>query len=724
MPTTRTGRRIRIAGWLAFIGLVAVGEAVMLSPLAAPERQLATDIVTYLTPIALALIASSHLAFSEHGVERRLWGLVALASAFLLCSETYITWYFYAVDWRGPQLPAPFELLQLGAMFAFLGIIEMMTAFGETPLVTRARVHVDVAAAVVVAVAWTYWRIMLPLIGPVPGGGWPAAAVTALYPVVGVLLLASVGFMVFAWRTYRWRSWERLLVGALAFYGVGLLFEPIWYSEMLKSPYPSEGGILSNLFGLGFYLLFMTIVYRATSSSETAAAERWPVPQFRTVWLPTVYPVVIACALPAMGLASLRVGHLPEGIVVVVLTAALGILLVARAWLSSLERIHLHGLAITDPVSGAFNHRYLHERLAEELARAGSRDGVLGVVVFDIDDFGHLNHVWGHERGDAVLRGVAEQVEAHGGTQTTVYRIGSDEFAVLCVGATESEVIEHARRTQARVRSAPLLPVSAVSMSAGIAFHPRHGADVDQLVAHALAAQQIARASDSAGPVVYDDEVVGSIDPAERLARARRRSHRAVVRALAQAVDERYSYTKEHSENVAQLAVSVSQVLGLSDEAVRAVGLAAHVHDLGKIGVRDEVLLKEGPLSPDERRAMEEHPVLGERILAPTELEEVLPLVRHHHERWDGAGYPDGLRGPQIPVGARILAVCDAFEAMTAARPYRGPRTFEAAVREIEEGAGSQFDPEVAGAFVRMVTHLRTPVADHVALTVSMEPTA
>ncbi len=103
----------------------------------------------------------------------------------------------------------------------------------------------------------------------------------------------------------------------------------------------------------------------------------------------------------------------------------------------------------------------------------------------------------------------------------------------------------------------------------------------------------------------------------------------------------------------------------MSEEAVRAIGLAAHVHDVGKIGVRDEVLLKEGPLSPDERRLMEEHPVLGERILAPTELEEVLPLVRHHHERWDGSGYPDGLRGPQIPVGARILAVCDAFEAMT-----------------------------------------------------------
>ena len=114
---------------------------------------------------------------------------------------------------------------------------------------------------------------------------------------------------------------------------------------------------------------------------------------------------------------------------------------------------------------------------------------------------------------------------------------------------------------------------------------------------------------------------------------------------------------------------------------------------------------------------------MGERILAPTELEEVLPLVRHHHEWWDGTGYPDRLRGPQIPVGARILAVCDAFEAMTSARPYRGPLSFEDAVEQLERGSGSQFDPEVAATCVRMVTQLRTPVADHMSLSITMEPT-
>ena len=391
-------------------------------------------------------------------------------------------------------------------------------------------------------------------------------------------------------------------------------------------------------------------------------------------------------------------------------------LLVARAWLSSLERIHLRGLTITDPVSGAFNYRYLHERLADEFANSPQGAEEQALIVFDIDDFGHLNRVWGHLRGDELLKAVAEQIAAHSGVQTTVYRVGSDEFAVLLVGVTEERALDHARRTMARVASAPLLPTTPVTLSAGIAFYPRHGADVDQVVAHALAAQQLARANECAEPIIYDDEVAGSIDPAERIATARRRSHRAVLLGLAEAVDARYADTREHSENVAQLAVSLAQVLGLTDEAVRAIGLAAQVHDVGKIGVRDEVLLKEGPLSPDERRLVEEHPVLGERILAPTELEEVLPLVRHHHERWDGEGYPDGLRGPEIPVGARVLAVCDAFEAMTSSRPYRGPLTFEQAVEQLELGSGSQFDPDIAGPCVRMVTQLSTPVSDHVTL--------
>lgn len=721
--TSRSARQMRVVGWLGFIVLVAIGEAVALSPLSGADRQMLTDVITYLTPLLMALCASSLLVMRLGGTERWLWGHLTVACALLLCSESYLTWYFYAVDWRGPQLPAPFELLQLMAALVFLMLVERMMPFGEAPTVARIRLRVDGLAAAVVATAAVYWLATLPLFRDLPAGGWPVAAVMAIYPVLGVLLMAGAGFMFLGWKAYRWQPWERLLVGAFALYGAGVLMVPVWYAQTLQAPFPAEGTVVSSLFGFGFYLLFMAMLYRLTSGADGASAQPWSVPHVSVGWLPATYPIVLASALPVMGLASLRIGNSPGGAFVVALTGILALLLIARSWLSSVERNQLRGLTITDPVSGAFNHRYLHERLAEEFAQSLQGSTEPALVVFDIDDFARVNRVWGHQRGDELLRAVAEHIAAHAGARFTVYRVGSDEFAVLLLDSTESEVLEYVRHTQSKLASAQLLPNGSLTLSAGIAFYPRDGADVDEVLAHAIAAQQLARATESPEPVVYDDEVIESVDPAERLARARRRSHRTVVLALASAVDARYEQTRDHSENVAQLAVSLAQVLGLPEDLVRAIGLAAQVHDVGKIGVRDEVLLKAGALSVEERHLVEEHPVLGERILTPTDLEEVLPLVRHHHERWDGTGYPDQLRGPQIPVGARILAVCDAFEAMTSERPYRGPLSFEDAVAQLEGGSGSQFDPEVAATCVRMVTQLRTPVADHMSLSISIEPT-
>jgi HD-GYP domain-containing protein (c-di-GMP phosphodiesterase class II) len=208
------------------------------------------------------------------------------------------------------------------------------------------------------------------------------------------------------------------------------------------------------------------------------------------------------------------------------------------------------------------------------------------------------------------------------------------------------------------------------------------------------------------------------VDPVERLARARRRSHRATVRALAAVVDARDPATKHHSENVAELAMSLAQVLGLTESQVRIVELASQMHDVGKIGIRDDVLLKPSALTAEERVHVEEHPTLGERILMPAQLDEILPAVRHHHERWDGTGYPDRLRGIEIPIEARLLSVCDAFEAMTTTRTYRVGLSLEEAVAEIEACAGTQFDPDVAAAFARMVTKLQGPVAGDTAAVV------
>ena len=285
----------------------------------------------------------------------------------------------------------------------------------------------------------------------------------------------------------------------------------------------------------------------------------------------------------------------------------------------------------------------------------------------------------------------------------TICRSSADAFVVIVAGMQTADlvVLAHALLRAANRRLAEAGLDSSVSV--GVALYPDHGADVDELLVSSSKAQSLSQTETVPDVVVYDVALADKPDPSSRLALARRRSRRSTTRALAAVVDARDPDTHRHSENVADLASALALVLDLSPERTHVLDLAAQMHDVGKIGMPDETLRAKGVLTAEQREQVEEHSVLGERILAAARLDEVLPAVRHHHERWDGHGYPDGLAGTDIPLEARMLAVCDAYESMTKPRTYEECLSVDEALAELGRCAGSQFDPEIAAAFARMI---------------------
>jgi diguanylate cyclase (GGDEF)-like protein len=352
-------------------------------------------------------------------------------------------------------------------------------------------------------------------------------------------------------------------------------------------------------------------------------------------------------------------------------------------------------LALTDPLTGLGNHRHFHERLQRELLNAEEQQAPLTLCFVDIDDFKKINDRFGHPSGDRVLSQVAGRLRQGG----EAFRLGGDEFALLLADHDEGMALAAADSILERIASVDFDHIGRVTVSAGLATFPVQGHGRDELIRLADSALYWAKEHGKNRVRLYRPDVV-ELAELKRLAAGPDKAARyRAAASLAKAVDARDTYTGSHSERVSELAARVATRLGLDPEQVELTRLAGSLHDLGKLAIPEEILRKPGALTDSERLVLERHPQIGFRMLDSLGVDPVADLVLHHHERWDGAGYPDGLHADQIPLGARIIFVTDAFDAMTSDRVYRLKRSSRAALAELERCAGSQFDPGIVAAF-------------------------
>ena len=349
-----------------------------------------------------------------------------------------------------------------------------------------------------------------------------------------------------------------------------------------------------------------------------------------------------------------------------------------------------------DPLTGWLNHGATVEELTEivETARAAHRSVAIALV--DVDNFRLLNDTYGHAAGDEVLGQLSRSLAGVAAADWVVGRYGPDEFLVI---APETEVADLEPAIE-RLRSVLIdrslsfenserLPLT---VSAGICFYPVDGSSVTELLS--VAATTLGEAKGSGG----DATRVAARDPSVAATDARTFD---VLQGLIIAVDTKDRYTKRHSEDVARYSDFLAARIDADPDIRRAIHTAGLLHDIGKIGIPDGILRKPGKLTEAEYAVVKQHVALGDMIVRDLpDIELVRAGIRHHHERWDGDGYLHRLAGEEIPLIARILAVGDAFSAMTTTRPYRKALSVDEALRRLEDAAGTQLDERLALAFV------------------------
>jgi len=374
--------------------------------------------------------------------------------------------------------------------------------------------------------------------------------------------------------------------------------------------------------------------------------------------------------------------------------------LLATAIASIEDRAKLAAQASTDPLTGLANHRTLQQTLATEVARAVRHGRALSVAVIDVDHFKQINDTGGHEAGDETLLRVAVCLRKLARAEDTLGRVGGDEFAWVLPETNREQALLAVERARTEIRRSLLEPVP-ITVSAGIC-DTTVTIDPAQLIRFADGALYWSKAHGRDQVWIYDPDVVSELSAQERAERLERSHALLGLRALARAIDAKDPATRRHSDRVAELVGKLAREAGWPAERASLLSEAALVHDVGKIGIPDSVLRKVEPLTSDERDQIRTHAELAARIVEDVLAPEQVAWIRTHHERPDGDGYPDGLVEEEIPEGAALLAIADAWDVMTVSRAYSRPKTVPEALAECIGLVGKQFTATAVDALLAL----------------------
>ena len=591
--------------------------------------------------------------------ERVAW--LVMGFGLLTWAAGDITWTLFLANDPDPPYPSVSDWLYLA--FYPASYVSLLLVARSRVASFRSSLWLDGAIAGLTVAAVIATLAFQPILDATSGTG-TELAVNLAYPV-GDLLLLGLVVAVFGLNGWRLDPVWLLLGGGLALSAVA---DGIYLFQTAKNTYV-EGTLLDCLWPASVFLVAMAAWQRPR---KNLVVHDW-----------VIMAVPVGCGVVAVQL--LVYDHFePSNIAAVSLAAWALLLALARMTLAFLENQRVlaqtHTEARTDSLTGLKNRRSLLADLELQL-ELSSPAAPRALLLFDLDGFKEYNDAFGHPAGDELLARLAVRLADVVGSSGHAYRLGGDEFCALLLPGREG--------------MEPLVSACSLALT-----ERGEGFEVGSSFGSVLLPEE---ATTPTQALQLADRRMYARKGGRRMS-AGRQSRDVLLRTLS----ERRPDLHLRLRDIGELALAVGRELQMGPEGLDEVARAAELHDVGKIAVPDAILDKPGPLDPVEWSFMRRHPLIGERILleAPA-LRPVARLVRSSHERFDGGGYPDGLRGDEIPLGARVVAICDAFDAMTTDRPYRQPVAEEEAILELRRCAGTQFDPMVVEAFCKVIARER-----------------
>jgi len=679
------GAALALAGWvLAYAAATGVFEG------GEPHRGVVGN-MAYLLPVLAAAFLTLLAALRATGRRQVLWGILAGSNLCWLGGE--LIWAYYEVVLR---IEAPFPAVADALYLCSYACVSPAIVLGfRTKPIRLGRALVDTSIMVVAVGVGGYQLLISPQLA---SGFSLTGATSAAYPLLGVATLMVLCTVAFGGNRQVPLS---VAVIAVAF-AVAVLTDVA--STYLMVPHSYVRGSWLNV---GWQAKAALLCLGALVAARQPEGEAEAQVLARDSGLPVVLAGVATTAA-IVTLDNISAGFSLSS----TLLAAYAILaVIVRLVLTSRESEQVarrlreslgeqERLAVTDGLTGLRNRRYAEDVLRTEVERALRTGTPFGLLVLDLDHFKRVNDEHGHPAGDRVLCGLAARLIMAARATDVVARYGGEEFVVLLPGADEEVAVEVAERCRRSISRSPFLLADGVrlfaTVSVGAACIPRHARSVDELVRVADKALYTAK------ELGRDQVQLGLPDAGPAPSPLGDTSLLVFLENLADTLDARQS-NHEHSRAVARWAALVAEALGLDEEVRWRCAVAGRLHDVGKVAVPDGILRKPGPLDADEWDLMRQHAAHGQRLvsLAPA-FAFVADIIGEHHERWNGAGYPDGKAREEIRVEARVLAVCDAWATMRADRPYRRARSAEDARTELLMCQGSHFDPAVVSAFLTL----------------------